>query len=196
MLTRDAEEVRRRIEKESYLPLDGMLTQAGDLFLKLHNAAERTAMTLTVPNGTEHSPYWVHLRDWKPKVITAKQGTTEYVEVGSLLDTLNDGQWHLTAAGKNLDFDLDFAVKDAAGQIKPSRLFTNIKGNITLAYDADTRYTRRVRTADEVLIKLVQKLKSQPVEGTAPKRTLIYGTTFDPKPDNAPYTAARDEFIR
>jgi hypothetical protein len=57
MLTSDVPQVNARIEKEPYLPLDGMLTQADDLFLKLHNAAG-APMTLTVPNGTEHSPYW------------------------------------------------------------------------------------------------------------------------------------------
>jgi len=39
ILTTDVAEVQRRIEKEGYLPLDGLLTQAGDLFVKLHNAS-------------------------------------------------------------------------------------------------------------------------------------------------------------
>ncbi len=34
MLTTDVEQVRMRIEKESYLPLDGLLTQSGDVFLR------------------------------------------------------------------------------------------------------------------------------------------------------------------
>ena len=87
MLTSDVEEVRHRIQKEGYLPLDGLLTQAGDLFLKLHNANGTGPISLSVPNGTEHSPYWVHQRHWKPKVISAGAGeSTDWIEVGSLLD--------------------------------------------------------------------------------------------------------------
>jgi hypothetical protein len=196
MLTSDIKQVQERIEKENYLPLDGMLTQAGDVFLKIHNKGGE--LKLTVPNGTEHSPYWVHMRNWKPLVVTAKpQATTEWLEVGSLLDTLSDGQWNISAAGKDLNFDLEFAVKDAAGKLATIRKFDNLTGGVVLAYDADTRYSRRIRFADDVLYELVDYLKKQPpVHGTAPKRTLIYGTTFAPKPGNAKYTAALDEFIR
>src|SRR5262249_7643173 len=42
----------------------------------------------------------------------------------------------------------------------------------------------------------VDYLRKRPVEGTPPKRTLIYGLTFDPKPADAKYTAARAEFIK
>jgi hypothetical protein len=195
MLTSDVKQVQDRIDKENYLPLDGMLTQAGDVFLKVHNKGGE--LKLTVPNGTEHSPYWVHIRNWKPIVLAVKPAeTTDWVEVGSLLDTLSDGQWTLSAAGKGLAFDLEFGVRDAAGKIASIRKFANQTGDVTLAYDADTRYTRRIRLADDVLYDLVDYLKKRPVQGVAPKRTLIYGTTFAPKPANAKYTAAVDEFTK
>ncbi|MBY0523283.1 MAG: beta-galactosidase trimerization domain-containing protein [Gemmataceae bacterium] len=199
MLTSDEAQVKQRIDKESYLPLDGMLTQAGDVFLKVHNAKEGSALTLTVPNGTEHSPYWVHMRTWKPTTISAEPGqNTDWVEVGSLLDTLNDGQWNLTAAGKGaLNFDLDVGLRGADGKIETIRRFEKVTGNLSLAYSADTRYSRRVRTADEVLLDLVAYLKKQPAPaGTAPRKTLIYGSTFDPRPGNAPYTTALNEFLQ
>jgi len=72
----DEKQVKDRIDKEQYLPLDGMLTQAGDVYLKVHNARDSAPLTLTVPPGTEHSPYWVHLRNWKPKTITATKPRT------------------------------------------------------------------------------------------------------------------------
>ena len=37
MLTTDVEEVHARIEKEKYLPLDGLLTQSGDVWLRVTN---------------------------------------------------------------------------------------------------------------------------------------------------------------
>jgi hypothetical protein len=198
MLTSDLEEVKLRIDKENYLPLDGMLTQAGDVFLKLHNHQDGSAMTLTVPNGAEHSPYWVHMRNWKPKTAAAEPGqTTDWIEVGSQLDSLNDGQWNLTAKGRgNLNYDLEFGVKTAAGTITTIRRFDNLMGNVALAYQADTRYSRRIRLAEEVLFELVDALKKQPGQGAPLKRTLIYGSTFTHQPGNEKYNAAVNEFTR
>lgn len=196
MLTSDLDQVKMRIDKENYLPLDGMLTQAGDVFVKVHNKSAGE-LKLTLPPCTEHSPYWVHIRTWKPKTIAAKPGeTTDWVEVGSLLDTLSDGQWNLTAAGKDVHYELEFALKNAAGTLEPLRKFTGLTGNVSLAYDADTRYSRRIRLADDVLYDLVAYLKKHPVKGAPPKRTLIYGYTFAPKPADARYSAALEEFMK
>ncbi|MBI1913172.1 MAG: beta-galactosidase trimerization domain-containing protein [Planctomycetes bacterium] len=200
LLTSDEKQVKDRIDKEGYLPLDGMLTQAGDVYLKVHNAQDSAPLTLTVPPGTEHSPYWVHIRTWKSKTITATPGqSTDWVEVGSLLDSLNDGQWLLTAKpskpGGALRFSLAFGVRDAAGKIESVRQFKDLSGDVALAYDADTRYSRRIRLQEEVLYDLLAYLKKQPVRGSAPKRTLIYGSTFDRRPADPKYNAAIDEFI-
>lgn len=199
MLTSDEAQVKMRIDKENYLPLDGMLTQEGDVYLKLHNHKDSPSLTLTVPPGTEHSPYWIHLRNWKPRTIAAEPGqSTEWIEVGSLLDTLNDGQWNLTAKSKTGTprFSLEFGVRAADGKLESVKRFDDLTGSVTLAYDADTRYTRRIRLADDVLHDLVAYLKKQPVEGIAPKRTLIYGYTFTHRPGDDKYNAAVDEFIR
>jgi hypothetical protein len=196
MLTSDIAQVQMRIDKENYLPLDGMLTQAGDVLMKLTNKGAAD-LKLTIPNGTEHSPYWVHLRDWKPKTLAAKPGqTTDWFEVGSLLDTLSDGQWELKTDSAAAKYDLEFGLKSAAGAVEPIRRFDGLSGTVVLAYDGDTRYTRRIRLADEVLYELVDYLKKQPVGGAAPKRTLIYGYTFAAKPHDAKYTAALNEFLR
>ncbi len=197
MLTSDQAQVKNRIDKEAYLPLDGMLTQEGDLFLKVHNRPTGGDLSLTIGNGVEHSPYWIHIRNWKPKTVAAKPGaSSDWVEVGSLLDTLSDGQWTLAAAGKGLHYDLEFGLKDADGKIESLRRFSDLKGNATLAYDGDTRYSRRIRLVEEILYDLVGYLKKHKVHGNAPKRTLVYGSTFDPKPADARYTAALDEFIK
>jgi hypothetical protein len=197
LLTRDAADVAARIEKESYLPLDGLLTQAGDVFLKLHNAADGTSMTLTAAPSTEHSPYWIHQRKWKPIAIKAEPGqSTEWIEVGSLLDSLNDGQWKLTASpAEKLHYTVEIGLRSAAGQIDSLRRFERRNAALDLAYEADTRYSRRIREADDVLFDLVNELKRQPSSGTPPRRTPVFGYTFDAKPDDAKYTAARAEFL-
>lgn len=198
MLTRDEAEIKTRIDKEGYLPLDGLLTQAGDVYFRLHNPKDGAPLSLAVGSATEHSPYWIHLRAWKPKTIEAAPGqTTDWVEVGSLLDSLNDGQWTLQAKGDApRKCALEVGVRAADGKIGPICRFDPLPETLELAYDADTRYSRRIRPSEDVLYDLVDYLKKHPVRGAPPKRTIIYGETFAPRPGDPAYTAARDEFIR
>lgn len=191
LLTRDDAEVRRRLEKENYLPLDGLLTQSGDVFARLVNYPDGSPMTLTIPPGTEHSPYWVHLRNWKPVALAAKPGQTiEWTEVGSVLDSLNDGQWNLQAAvekqpGKEakdgpLHYRVEFAARTAGGSLEKIAEFESREPLLRLTYSADTRYSRRIGTQEQVLHDLLGQLKQIPMQGRTPTRTLIYGYTFDP----------------
>jgi len=185
MLTRDEAQIRERIEKEGYLPLDGMLTQAGDVWARLLNQSDGSAMSLTLPNGTEHSPYWVHLRKWKPVVVKAGPGkTTDWTEVGGVLDTLNDGQWNLQAApaekNRPLHYKLELGVRTAAGAIEKIAEFESREPTLRLTYQADTRYSRRFGTQEQVLHDLLAYLKTIPMRGRTPTQTLIYGYTFDP----------------
>jgi hypothetical protein len=75
MLTTDHQQVKERIDKENYLPLDGMLTQSGDVYLRVRNGG-RSALTLRVPKCREHSPYWVHMRRWQPITLEIEPGNT------------------------------------------------------------------------------------------------------------------------
>ena len=185
MLTRDDAQVRQRIEKEGYLPLDGMLTQAGDLWARLINHPGGSPMALTIPPGTEHSSYWIHLRRWKPVVLKAAPGqATGWTEVGSLLDTLNDGQWNLQAApvekGRPLVYTVEFAVCGTDGRVEKIAGFESREAALHLAYQADTRYSRRIGTQEQVLYDLLAYLKKFPMHGKTPVLTPIYGYTFDP----------------
>ncbi len=197
LLTPNVDDVQHRIEREAYLPLDGLLTQEGDVFLRLVNHPDGAECTLTLPPCIEHSPYWVHLRRWQTRTISAPPGTTtEWLEVGSLLDSLNDGQWILTATpAQGLHYTVELAAKTADGVLAPLATFECRAPRLELAYDANTRYTRRIRALEEILYDLVAWLRDRPVRGRPPQRTLVYAYTFDPKPDNPRYTAARDEFL-
>ncbi len=199
MLTSDKEQVKTRIATEGHLPLDGMLTQAGDVFVRVHNRAGGPQVTLTVPNGIEHSPFWSHLRDWKPKTIRAEPGhSTGWHEVGSLLDTLSDGQWRLTAEATGDArtppaepvFDIEVGVRAASGGIESIRRFSGVGKSIELVYFGDTRWSRRVGLADDVLHDLVAWLEAHPARGVAPRRTPVFGITFDAHPDDGRYQAA------
>ena len=192
MLTTDEAQIKARIEKENYLPLDGMLTQAGDVFLRVKNEST-TNLTLKLANGTEHSPYWVHQRDWKPLALEVAAGKeSPWTEVGHLLDTLSHGQWalNITPPAKAR---VEFGLKNAAGKIQTLREFSGHLGALPLAYSGDTRYSRKLRTQEEVLFELLDEIKKEPLRGRAPTQTPIYGYTFTPGL-GAKYDAAVEEF--
>jgi hypothetical protein len=199
MLTTDAEQVKMRIEKENYLPLDGLLTQSGDVFLRVTNRGQQPLVFTgrAAPGGgnwQQHSPYWVHLRNWKIPSIEVEAGKrTDWIEVGGLMDSLADGQWSWTGNGP---YVAEFGVKDAAGQIVPLAEFTG-QGDLKLAADADTRYSRRLRTQDAVLYDLLADLKqaNPSPHGRAPRRTPIYASTFEAL-DQGKHAAAVAEFKR
>ncbi|MFP4027370.1 MAG: beta-galactosidase trimerization domain-containing protein [Candidatus Brocadiia bacterium] len=200
MLTSDLEEVQKRLKKERYLPLDGMLTQAGDLHLRLHGEKDSAPLALKIDHGKEHSPYWVHMRNWKPKTVKTQPGkTSDWVEVGSLLDTLNSGQWTLKARppekGQPLHYRVEFGLRGADGKIRPIRTFESRSNDLRLFYDGHTRYSQRIRYQDSVLYELVDYLEKHPVSGKAPQHTLIYCYTFPARKGDKKYSAARKKFM-
>lgn len=194
MLTTDKQQVAERIEKENYLPLDGMLTQSGDVWLRVRNRGSQPLVFQGrgAPGGgnwQQHSPYWVHIRNWAmPRISVAAGQTSDWVEVGGAMDALNDGQWFWTGDGP---YEAEFAVRSAAGKLETLAKFQG-QGDLTLAADADTRYTRRLRKLEDVLYDLLAYLQQQPAHGRTPTRTPIYGYTFDPLDDGRHAAAVRE----
>lgn len=164
LLTRDEAQVKERIEKEGYLPLDGMLTQAGDVYAKVIGGA---TVTLT-SKWTEHSPYWVHLRKWQMPLVVQVGGN--WVEIGAAMDCLNDGQWSLSASAP---CKVAIGVKNAAGAIDTVKEL-NVAGATELIGLADLRYSRKVLTKAEGVAELLAYLNKMPVRGKAPSQTLVY----------------------
>jgi len=197
MLTTDIAQVNHRIENEGYLPLDGMLTQSGDVWLRVKNPGPAkltfqggTAIGAGRGNWQQHSPYWVPLRNWEaPSIAVVPGQTSRWIEVGGTMDSLADGQWHWTGDGP---YEAEFGLMGADGNIEARARFTG-DGDLTLAADADTRYRRRLRTQDEILYELLDFLKAQSNRGKTPEQTLIYGRTFAPL-DEGKHGAAVDEF--
>ena len=182
MLTRDEKQVKMRIEKEQYLPLDGMLTQAGDVYMKIANAgaAKVTVKSLQFPGGPiqQHSPYWTHIRNWKPISVEAGPGqTTDWIEVGGTMDTLNDGQWGFRVSGP---CRIEFGVRNAAGKIQSARTF-DANGVLPLVSWADARYTRKFQTRAEATGELFDYVKKLPVHGKKIERTRVDGQGGLPK---------------
>lgn len=197
MLTTDVEQVKNRIEKERYLPLDGMLTQSGDVFVKVTNLGGKPlsftgGRAVGGGNWQQHSPYWVHMRTWKaPSFLVEPGKTSDWVEVGGTMDSLSDGQWSWTGNGK---YRAEFGLREADGKISSLGKF-EAEGALTLAADGDTRYSRRLRRREDVLYDLLAYLKKEnpAPHGKAPSLTTIYASTFTPL-DEGKHKAAVAEF--
>lgn len=184
LLTRDLEDVRKRIETEAYLPLDGLLTQAGDVWIRVTNPgpSKITVQTLSYHLGPfhEHAPYWVHKRTWKALNVDVPPGAaTDWIEAGSTMDALNDGQWGLRSSGP---CRLEIGVRSANLRVEKIREF-DMKGDLPLVGFADTRYSRQVRPPKELLAELVGELRRVATFGRAPTETPVYATTSLPEID-------------
>jgi hypothetical protein len=94
--------------------------------------------------------------------MVAAGQTTDWVEIGSWIDSLNHGQLQLVAAGEGLKYRYEFGVKNAAGQVEPIGTFDGTASRLPLAYFGDTRYRRRVIHQADVLYELLAHLKKQP----------------------------------
>ncbi len=178
LLTTDEPQVADRVAKEGYLPLDGMLTQAGDVYLRATNLGVAAA-TASVSPMQQHSPYWVHLRTWKAVSIPVAAGqTSEWIDVGGTMDTLNDGQWGVAVADGPCK--LEYGVKAADGKIVPIKTYDNVNGEVELIAFADVRYSRLVRTRPEGIAELMGYLKAIPMQGRTPTRTMIVASHHVP----------------
>lgn len=194
MLTRDEEQVKRRIETERYLPLDGMLTQQGDVWMRVRNTGEKP-VAVNAPPATEHSPYWVHVRNWRVSPAKAEPGqTSDWVDVGGGLDALNDGQWSVNADGPCV---VEFGIRNAAGAIEPIRSVSfKEAGGIPLISQADFRYSRKFQTRQEGIDELLGYLKSLPVAGRLPTETLVLATAGQLVPQLEPVFGLNGYYVK
>lgn len=180
MLTQDEQQVKERIEKEGYLPLDGWLTQVEDVWMRIKNTGNEklTVKSLLFPGGPfqQHSPYWVHKRNWKPVSVDVEPGkTTDWIEVGSTMDTLNDGQWGFSVSGKCI---IEFGVTQATGNIEKIREFDIPQAkDLSLVGFADTRYCKKILTPEEANKGIVESLRKTKTYGKTPEKTLIFAST-------------------
>ncbi|MHB9106909.1 MAG: beta-galactosidase trimerization domain-containing protein [Armatimonadota bacterium] len=199
MLTRNEADIKLRVEQEGpHLPIDGILTQAGDVWARVTNTGG-TRVTVKHDGWQEHSPYWVHMRTWEPWTVEVEPGqTSEWIDAGGPMDSLNDGQWAIGVSGP---CRIEFGVKSAAGEIETVKEYTTA-GNLKLIGLADMRYAKKVQTPEEGLAELLAYLKALPMHGKTPAETIIIGSTFGDSEfagrvdQPASYIAKAEEFKR
>jgi hypothetical protein len=64
-------------KKTNYLEFDGWLVQDGDLFVRFTNPKDAPAAVIPIVSpfdGGQHSPYYVHVRDWPKEIRVLKSG--------------------------------------------------------------------------------------------------------------------------
>jgi hypothetical protein len=75
-LTNDKEGIEAQ-KKTNYLEFDGWLVQDGDLFVRFTNPKDAAAPVVPIVAAQEqgqHSPYWIHVRDWPKTTHVLKSG--------------------------------------------------------------------------------------------------------------------------
>lgn len=98
VLTNDKDGMEAQ-KKTNYLEFDGWLTQDGDVFVRITNPKDAAGpcMPIIAPMaGGQHSPYYIHIRDWPTtKVLKSGQlieGATNYVIAGPRSVAVNASQ--------------------------------------------------------------------------------------------------------
>jgi len=199
LLTPLDEEVRSRLAKWSYLPLDGLLTQSGDLMLRVTNPRGGPAPCLLNLSTIEHSPYWVHQRPWRTPLgvglhgaIDGKPAETDYMapgqgspwtQIGHRVDRLNESTLIadvLYEGGPETGIDLifEFATPRVDGSprvIRRLRYTDESTRRIRFAIPGNVRGSERIRTAEEELEGILQYVSSLPDEGKPPELIGIRG---------------------
>ena len=206
MLTNDEEDVKHRLENENYLPLDGLLTQKGDLYVKIKNEADSPSpIILHMPFSVQHSPYWIHIRDPFSKTIGVRGEfgkeqrnpqeedwllpgqESPWVEIGVLADTLNDCGWYplirTKRQGQNsvdpkgkAHYTMSLAVPGENGELEVLRTFEDTKKNPFFTITGNVIKDREIFTRDEVLAKLNDEILKFPKHGRIPDKILFYPT--------------------
>ena len=123
---------------------------------------------------------------------------TDWTEIGSLLDSLNDVDVKAEAPSPaSPHYRLEFAVRTPEGELRPIRTITSRRPAMRLFFDADTRYAQRVRLPVEIVRQLIAYIKQHPVHGRAPRRTLISTGDYHAYDTEGPeYAAAARELYR
>jgi hypothetical protein len=124
VLTKNATDVESRLKwGPLVLPLDGMLSQGGEVFFKVTNTNTTLQLNLSLPFVLGHSIYWdTHIRlpvnvsvppdalpsapriasgcthsdphgATCPTIRVPPKATTDWIDVGYLIDVFNHGQW-------------------------------------------------------------------------------------------------------
>lgn len=186
VITDDEEGISRQLKGASYLPMDGWLTQAGRVFARLQNLSKQGRVKAESTPCYEHSPYWVHVRDWEKRLTIPPQDgwlsggqVSHWVDVGQQIDSLNDSTWSVKFVaqdGEKCELRFELAVKDERGNLKVLRQFKHYApSELHIVMPADINTKSKLLTVQEELSELCKMIERFPKFGRLPRRLLIFG---------------------
>ena len=197
LLTNNLTDIRMRMVNEQQLALDGLLSQHDEVFLRVANSAA-DPLKLSVPYGAYHSAYASqHLicipfchqssngkvySSIAPLAIEVKaRSTSEWVEVGSRLDSFNDGSLtvhsNLTSPG---GFTVEYGLRQGNSILPLGTFASTSSTSVEVAFSANTRATRWVRPVDFDVSAALQEADTAklPRGRSPPQLTPIFGYSF------------------
>ena len=188
-------DIDHRLTKETeFLPLDGLINQAGEVFVKVQNHDNDKNLTVAVPPSYIHSPYFGrHLfmnRSVEP-IFVEPGGVSEWVDVGVLVGAINHGTWNWPngvwngGGGANYSFTIgvksDPFDKSAAPKIVAlhNGVFDARKNDTSVLFEANTRAKRLVRHVGADLDAILASFEAQgKVPGKPLAQTPVWAQSF------------------
>ena len=185
LLTTNTSDIKKRIwYAPDFLALDGYMSQAGEMFMQVHNMNTTSNMTLTVPRVYGHSAYFTnHLSQpistpptpLAPagglasgcsfqggpdcgQIYVDAGGKSKWVDVGAFVDVYNHGSWNFKTVG---NYALQIGIGSAAAPTPIGPAFVSNGDGVQLLFDWSTRATKRVRTEASDFWELKASLDQQ-----------------------------------
>jgi hypothetical protein len=217
MLHPNASDVSMRLSsgKDRPLPLDGLLSQHGDVFFKVRNY-NSDAITVMLSQGYAHSPYLdrhlkffstspkpnttiVQNRTWGScsywgkggacdSIVVAPRTISEWHEVGQYLDTLNHGTWLIDVRYAAITV----GIRSANGSIVPIARFPDEGehkgGDMFMLFDASTRAFGRMRKPLDDFDEVMRVLDNQTVRSPPHGHPPVRTTIFAQTFEDPPTT--------
>jgi hypothetical protein len=185
------------------LPLDGLLTQADEVFFKVTNENATRTLNLTIPFVMGHSIYWdTHLRlpvktgvaanpvisgcnhlgagPLCPVISVAPNSTSHWVDVGGLMDVFQHGTWYFQAG--NYSIEVGVKPHHTAAIESINKHFRSAGHKFEMLFDQSTRSSKRMRAQTEDVMELAAALDKQTatmVPGRLPNSIPVFGVFFD-----------------
>lgn len=151
LLHPNSTDIEMRLQKETnLLPLDGLFTQYGEVWLQVENF-DKNETQVHIPITYNHATFFAqHIHNIGPVWVNVSGGATSpWTEAGWMMDTLNHGTWNMPAGNHRITVGVkaDPFDKSAEPQIVPleNGVFDGRKNDTQMLFDANTRAMRRAR---------------------------------------------------
>ena len=199
LLTNNLTDISMRMLNEQQLALDGLLSQHGEVFVKVANHGPK-GMRLVVPEGAMHAAYpsqhLLCIPTCHPNArgqvyssvanlyvdVAAGATSAQWVDIGTRLDSFNDGSITFTS-NISSGYTVEVGATVGGGAVRTIATFASdpsLGPSVEMAFSANTRATGWARAADFELAAALEEANSValPAGAKPPTLTPIWGYSF------------------